>query len=81
MRDPERITLLLSLIEQIWRHYPDLRFNQLIYNLQHEYSLVNGDDGKVVQSGKDGLQRLAFDLFHVEDDKFRTFLTDYLARL
>ncbi|RDH41251.1 DNA glycosylase AlkZ-like family protein [Zooshikella ganghwensis] len=38
MRDPQRIKQVLELINQIWMNSPDLRFNQLIYNLQYDYS-------------------------------------------
>ena len=33
MRNPARIKSILSKLELIWRQYPDLRLNQLIYNL------------------------------------------------
>ena len=32
MRDPERIAKILDDIEEIWLHYPDMRFGQLITN-------------------------------------------------
>lgn len=32
MRDPERISKILDDIEEIWLHYPDMRFGQLIAN-------------------------------------------------
>lgn len=32
MRDPERIPRILNDIEEIWLHYPDMRFGQLIVN-------------------------------------------------
>lgn len=47
MRNPERIEELLELIKEIWCKNPDLRFNQLIYNLQYDYSQKNGGTGQV----------------------------------
>ncbi len=44
MRDPKRIETTLSLLKELWSNNTDLRFNQLIYNLQREFSLEN--DGK-----------------------------------
>lgn len=32
MRDPERISKILEDIEEIWLHYPDMRFGQLVTN-------------------------------------------------
>nr|DAF55325.1 MAG TPA: Protein of unknown function (DUF1040) [Siphoviridae sp. ctZHD14] len=32
MRDPERISKILDDIEEIWLHYPDMRFGQLVTN-------------------------------------------------
>lgn len=32
MRDPRRIKEILDDIEEIWLHYPDMRFGQLITN-------------------------------------------------
>jgi len=34
MRDPNRIHNVLMKLEKLWVHYPDLRFMQLINNLQ-----------------------------------------------
>lgn len=38
MREKERINRITSLIQRIWEQQPDMRFNQLISNLQHIYS-------------------------------------------
>ncbi len=70
MRDPERIHELLELINRIWQQSPDLRFNQLIYNLQYDFSQKNGDVGQVKNTGADGLTRTGFDLFNLEDGVF-----------
>ena len=70
MRDPERIDQILNLIKEIWLQNPDLRFNQLVYNLQHEYSINNKGIGQINLVESDGFTRTGFDLFNLEDDKF-----------
>lgn len=86
MRNPERIDRVLYLIKQLWAKYPDLRFNQMISNLQWNYSSKNNDAYKeysyskweqndVVAFKKDVV---SVDCFHLEDDKFETFLEEYL---
>lgn len=74
MRDPQRIPELLKLIETIWQKDPDLRFNQLMYNLQSEYSHENGDIGKVEEVVDKGFSRVGFDLFNLEDESFIALL-------
>ncbi|MBU2713168.1 hypothetical protein [Zooshikella harenae] len=74
MRDPQRIKQVLELINQIWMNSPDLRFNQLIYNLQYDYSHQNGGVGKIQETERDGFVRVGFDLFNVEDDEFIKYL-------
>lgn len=46
MRDPERIKRILTLLQQIWEHQPDIRFNQLVSNLQSLYSQDNNSYGR-----------------------------------
>lgn len=43
MRDPKRIPKVLELIEQAWQICPDLRFFQLMYNLQFQIGNKSGD--------------------------------------
>ena len=74
MRDPERIPKILELISQLWLKDEDLRFNQLIYILQTEYSNKHGEIGKVVSTTEDGYSQVGFDLFNAEDDQFLDFL-------
>lgn len=40
MRDPNRIHEVMIRLEELWRKYPDLRFMQLICNMQ---ASVNND--------------------------------------
>lgn len=74
MRDPARIDKLLKLIEQAWANDPDLRFNQLLYNLQYGYSHLNGGVGQVREVESDGFERIGFDLFNLEDDDFMRYV-------
>lgn len=79
MRDPKRIDEMMSLLTEIWKSYPDMRFNQLINSLQYEYK-----NGKFIQKAfKDevgwGTKIVSYpDLFYVEDDDFIEFLKEYL---
>lgn len=63
------------MIELIWKKQPDVRFNQLISNLQYEY-----EDGKYLEKVFReevgwGIVELTYpDLFNVEDDDFYDFL-------
>jgi uncharacterized protein YihD (DUF1040 family) len=63
MRDPNRIKELLSLLKEIWGETPDLRFNQLIYNLQSEYSKNHNEFGLVEAVEIDGFAKTGFDFF------------------
>ena len=74
MRDPERIPELLDLIHKLWLKDPDLRFNQLVYNLQGEYSYMNNDSGKIIERASDGYESIGYDFFNLEDDEFIEFL-------
>ncbi|MGK0270550.1 MAG: hypothetical protein ACI88H_001197 [Cocleimonas sp.] len=74
MRDPNRIQELLNLLEEIWIQSPDLRFNQLIYNLQRDYSQGNSEYGLVEGVEMDGFTKIGFDFFNLEDDKFIEYL-------
>lgn len=71
MRNPERIKEVLDTLTKVWEVQPDTRFNQLIYNLQREYSREVGRtffiDGRFPSQEP-------YDLFNVEDDKFLEFL-------
>ena len=74
MRDPERIQEILDLIKEIWVREPDLRFNQLLYNIQRGYSHVNGGEGQVIEVVDDNYSRTGFDLFNLEDSSFVEYL-------
>ncbi|WP_413665382.1 hypothetical protein ACG1BZ_09395 [Microbulbifer sp. CNSA002] len=74
MRDPQRIHEVLELLDEIWMRDPDMRFNQLIYNLQRDFSRINGGVGEIREIEKDGFARVGFDLFNLEDDQFISYL-------
>jgi len=74
MRDSERISEFLNLINVLWAKNPDLRFNQLIYILQNGYSKKNGNIGKIESVEVDGFKQVGFDLFNTEDGRFLEYL-------
>lgn len=39
MRDPKRITPLLTELEKQWKRFPDWRFSQLIENIKRFYGV------------------------------------------
>jgi hypothetical protein len=80
MRDPERIEEILSLIKELWLKNPDLRFNQLIYNLQYDYSSKNESVGQIKTVDSDGYKRIGLDLFNLEDDSFIDYLRSQISR-
>lgn len=77
MREKERINRIMSLLQRIWEQQPDVRFNQLISNLQHMYSSENEGYGQRMMKEKgplgDGVGYY-LDLFYLEDDKWEEYL-------
>ncbi|MCS0160649.1 hypothetical protein [Vibrio alginolyticus] len=80
MRDPKRIETTLSLLKELWRYNADLRFNQLMYNLQREFSLENDGKGQITEISQEGIQHVGYDLFYIEDDIFIQFLERKLTQ-
>lgn len=89
MREPERIERIMSLLTKIWKHHPDLRFNQLINNLQWLYAQESGNKKYINEAYKDevisglkwGTVVVKYvDLFYVEDDKFEEFLIKHFEK-
>jgi len=78
MRDPERINRINDLLYEIWQLDPDMRFMQFIYVLQARYSNQNQNEGLIEQVEDDGFAKRGFDLFHLEDTKFESFLKQTL---
>lgn len=84
VRDPKRIPRILTLLFKIWEQQPDLRFNQLVQNLQALYSQQNNNFGKRNFYEKDGgitYQNSYIDLFYLEDDQWEQFLRDYWSEI
>ncbi|WP_286230466.1 hypothetical protein [Neobacillus mesonae] len=80
MRDPNRIKRILTLLQQIWEQQPDVRFNQLLSNLQGLYYQDNNSYGRreVFTKNFIDLEKISFlDFFYLEDDKWEEFLTSY----
>ncbi|ODW12906.1 hypothetical protein BBL81_04945 [Vibrio parahaemolyticus] len=80
MRAPKRIETTLSLLKELWSNNTDLRFNQLIYNLQREFSLENDGKGQIMEISQEGIQHVGYDLFYIEDDIFIQFLERKLTQ-
>lgn len=84
MRDPKRIKRILTLLHQIWEHQPDVRFNQLVSNLQSLYSQDNNSYGRreVYTKNSIDLEKTSYlDFFYFEDDKWEEFLASYWSRI
>jgi hypothetical protein len=43
LRDPKRIKPILKELERIWKQCPDMRFNQLMFNLMYTMENVRSD--------------------------------------
>jgi len=80
MRDPKRIQEILELVNQLWEKDQDMRFFQLIYNLQKRFSQQNDGRGQVVEQEGHGLPRIGYDLFGTEDDELIEFLKEHLKK-
>ncbi|SOB90515.1 hypothetical protein SAMN05880501_101173 [Ureibacillus xyleni] len=84
MREHARIQRILSLLETIWQQQPDVRFNQLISNLQHMYSAQNEGYGKRKMKEQDFLGKEVdssyLDFFYLEDVKWEAFLDSIVEK-
>jgi hypothetical protein len=74
MRDSKRIKEIFSLLEEIWTKDTDLRFSQLMYNLQRDYSNNHDGFGLVEGNDADGFTKAGFDFFNLEDEEFMEYL-------
>lgn len=78
MREKERINRIMSLLQRIWEQQPNMRFNQLISNLQYMYSSQNEGYGQrmMIEKGSfgDETESSYLDFFYLEDDKWEVFL-------
>ena len=82
MRNPKRIDEMMGLLTEIWKMYPDLRFNQLIDSLQYQYQngayLQKAYKKEANWDSYDLVEVSYPDLFYVEDGDFIKFLKEYL---
>lgn len=67
MRNPKRIYPIMQQIQTYWFANPDLRFGQLLENLQLKLKL---------EAAKEGI---ATDIFYLEDDKMSELLKKVLG--
>lgn len=88
MDNIKKIKGMTQLLEEIWLHNPELRFNQLIYNLQAEYNTIyNNKNSEIVYMKEDRNGLITFipktdiDLFYTEDSDFTDFLYFYLGAI
>lgn len=84
MREKARIQRILLLLETIWQQQPDVRFNQLLSNLQHMYSVENEGYGtrKMKEQNLFGkeVDSSYLDFFFLEDDKWEAFLVSLIVK-
>jgi hypothetical protein len=84
MREKARIQRISALLETIWQQQPDVRFNQLISNLQYMYSAQHGGYGKRKMkeqdfSGKE-VDSSYLDIFYLEDTEWEAFLESIVGK-
>jgi uncharacterized protein YihD (DUF1040 family) len=77
VRDPKRIPKILSLLQAIWEQQPNVRFHQLISNLQDEYSKQNNGYGRKEAAGD--TNDLGF--YYLEDEQWKDFLETIVKNL
>jgi uncharacterized protein YihD (DUF1040 family) len=58
VRNPERIRPIISMLEKLWNHNPDMRLGQLISNLCHPAEPFYIDDETLRMAIKDQLNDL-----------------------
>jgi hypothetical protein len=86
MRNASRIERTLNLLSHIWFMQNDLRFNQLVHNLQNEYAYKNGHmRGLWEKEEYRGIvtyhSYAVADLFNLEDEVFIEFLEEKVREL
>lgn len=84
MRDPRRIKRILTLFQKIWEYQPDVRFNQLVSNLQSIYSQQHENFGRREVFSREFIEfekTSYLDFFFLEDDKWEEFLASYLSSI
>lgn len=83
LREQARIQRILALLQSIWELQPDLRFNQLVSNLQRMYSSQNDGYGSRKVKEKCGYEEVEtsyMDFFYLEDDEWEEFLISLIDK-
>lgn len=73
----------MKLVEEQWMKNPDMRFLQLISNLERSYSRDNNDAGLIeYEELENGVpwKRSYVDLFNLEDNKLEMYLRKKLSQ-
>ncbi len=87
MNKSNKINDVITILKLIWEKQPDIRFNQLIHNLQHDYAnkvqrylteLYEMEDHNRIKSFR---KVNIVDLFDVKDDDFYEFLVQKLDEI
>lgn len=84
MRDRRRIQRILTVLQKIWEQQPDVRFNQLLSNLQSVYSQRTNNYGRREVFKKEFIdleKTFYLDFFFLEDDKWEEFLNSYWSTI
>ena len=85
MRDINRIDKITNIINEIWKLDPDLRFNQLVENLNYLYIQEKSFPAKEIWVYEESLKNFVYNgtdksIFYVEDDNYYDFLQSYLKK-
>lgn len=83
MREKPNIERIIVLLKQVWEKFPDMRFHQLVSNLQHMYSAQNDEYGRrrVIQREDSGyeFESSYLDFFYLNDKDWERFLLSMLT--
>ncbi|MEW4285799.1 hypothetical protein ACQKJC_16045 [Priestia koreensis] len=73
----------MYLLERVWEKFPEMRFHQLVSNLQHMYSAQNNEYGRrrVIQREDSGyeFESSYLDFFYLSDKDWECFLLSMLT--
>ena len=78
----ENKSKIISLVYEIWKSHPTMRFFQLLDWLKHEYSSRNGfgrREGYETVAKGDKQPYLFIDLYYLEDKQFEEFLLTLIS--
>ncbi|PGO60596.1 hypothetical protein [Priestia megaterium] len=87
MDNTARIAKTMALVTQIWMSQPEMRFNQIVHNLQSEFYQKTGQGIRCFDYTKDEftgaleVRTHAMDMFYVTDENFIPFLEEKVSRI